>query len=84
MATMWQTVGIQVLNDSMETFKSMPLEVEIESDNRQFTKTIQVQTCPRAVTGSYRVVDWNLYQKNWPHPRNVIFLHQQKIVLQIY
>ena len=67
MATMWQTVEVQVLNDSVETFKSMPLEVEIESDNRQFTKTIQVQTCPRAVTGSYRVVDWNLYQKNWPH-----------------
>ncbi len=53
MRTTWQTVEVQVLNDSVETFRSMLLEIEIESDNRQFTKTVKVQTCPRAVTGSY-------------------------------
>ena len=63
----WQTVQVRVLNDSVETFKSMPLQIEIDSVDRQFTKTIDVQTCPKAVTGSYRVVDWNSYQKNWPH-----------------
>ena len=60
----WQTVQVRALNDSVKTFKSMPLQIEIESVDRQFTKTIDVQTCPKAVTGSYRVVDWNSYQKN--------------------
>ena len=69
----WQTVQVRVLNDSVETFKSMPLQIEIESVDRQFTKTIDVQTCPKAVTGSYRVVDWNSYQKNWPHPSQCNF-----------
>ena len=63
----WQTVQVRVLNDFVETFKSMPLQIEIESVDRQFTKTIDVQTCPKAVTGSYRVVDWNSYQQNCPH-----------------
>ena len=27
----WQTVQVRVLNDSVETFKSMPLQIEIES-----------------------------------------------------
>ena len=63
----WETVQVRVLNDSRETFRSMPLKIEIESIDRHFTKTVNVQTCPKAVTGSYRVVDWNSYQKNWPH-----------------
>ena len=65
--TTWQTVQVRVLNDSVETFRSMPLQIDLESDDRQFTKTVNVQTCPRAVTGSYQVVDWNHYQSNWPH-----------------
>ena len=60
----WQTVQVGVLNDSVETFKSMPLQIEIDSIGRQFKKTIDVQTCPKAVTGCYRVMDWNSYQKN--------------------
>ena len=47
-----QTVQVRVLNDSVETFKSMPLQIEIESVDRQFTKTIDVKTCPKAVTRS--------------------------------
>ena len=65
--TTWKTVQVRVLNDSVETFRSMPLQIDLESDDRQFTKAINVQTCPRAVTGSYQVVDWNHYQSNWLH-----------------
>ena len=63
--TTWQTVQVRVLN--VETFKSMLLQIEMESVDQQFTKTIDVQTCTKAVTGSYRVVDWSYQQKNWPH-----------------
>ena len=80
----WQTVRVRVLNDSVEAFKSMPLQIEIESVDRQFTKTIDVQTCPKAVTGSHRVVDWNSYQKNWPHFSQCNFRFQVKMGLLIY
>ena len=63
----WQTVQVRVLNDYVGTFKSMPLQIEMESVDQQFTKTIDVQTCTKAVTGSYRVVDWNSQQNYWPH-----------------
>ena len=63
----WQKVQVHVLNDTIESLKSMPLQMEIESTHHQFSKTINVQTCPREVTGNYRVVDWNRYQNSWPH-----------------
>jgi hypothetical protein len=65
----WQDVQVHVLNDAVETLKSIPLQVEIESTDRQFSKEINVITCPHAVTANYRVVDWNQYQKDWPHLR---------------
>ena len=65
----WQDVQVHVLNDAVETFKSIPLQVEIESTDRQFSKEINVITWPHEVTGNYRVVNWNQYQKVWPHLR---------------
>ena len=47
-----QQLQVHVLNDSIETFNSMPLQIEIESVDRQFTKEINVRTCPREVTGN--------------------------------
>ncbi len=63
----WKSVQVHVLNSSVETFKSMPLQVEVESVDGQFSKTVSVQTCPKEVTGNYRVVDWSKFQKDWPH-----------------
>ena len=40
----WQDVQVHVLNDAVETFKSIPLQVEIESTDRQFSKEINVIT----------------------------------------
>ena len=55
----YQTVKVHVLNNSVETFQTMPLKVEIESVNGQFTKEIEVKTCPRNATGNYQVENWN-------------------------
>ena len=41
----YQTVKVHVLNNSVETFQTMLLKIEIESVNGQFTKEIEVKTC---------------------------------------
>ena len=74
----WQKVQVHVLSDSVETFKSMALQIDIESADRQFSKTINVQTCPREVTGNYQIVNWNQYQNNWPHLAQCHFLTPAK------
>ena len=55
----YQTVKVHLLNNSVETFQTMPLKVEVESVNGQFTKEIEVKTCPRNVAGNYQVENWN-------------------------
>ena len=67
LSTAWKNVQVHVLNSSVETFKSMPLQVEVESADGQFSKTVNVQTCPKEVMGNYRVVDWSKFQNDWPH-----------------
>ena len=43
----------------------MPVNVTIESVDGQFRKSIDVKTCPRKVTGSYK--DWRESKKSWNH-----------------
>ena len=69
----YQTVKVHVLNNSVETFQTMPLSIEIESVNGQFAKEIEVKTCPHSVTGSYRVEDWTASQGKWPHLAQCVF-----------
>ena len=47
----------------------MPLKIEIESVNEQFTTEISVKMCLLKVTNNYRVtdVDWTKHQNKWPH-----------------
>ena len=63
----YHTVKVHVLNNSVETFQTMPLMIEVESVNGQFNKRISVKTCPRNVTGGYKVEDWQANQGKWPH-----------------
>ncbi|PFX16011.1 hypothetical protein AWC38_SpisGene19740 [Stylophora pistillata] len=51
----------------VETFQSMPLQIEIESVDGRLSKKVGVKTCPQKVTGSYRAVNWNKHQDKWPH-----------------
>ena len=67
LSTAWKNVQVHVLNSSVETFKSMPLQVEVESADGHFSKTVNVQTCPKEVMGNCRVVDWSKFQNDWPH-----------------
>ena len=54
----YHTVTVNVLNNVVETFQSMPLDVTIESLDEEFSKDIKVKTCPKRVTGNYRVENW--------------------------
>ena len=62
----YQTIKVLVLNNSVETFQTMPLKIEIESVNGQFTKEIEVKTCPRSVTGNYQGENWGASRDKWP------------------
>ena len=63
----FETVEVNVLNNSVETFQSMPAKVEIESVSGEFGKVIEVKTCPHQVTGTYKVEDWNETKRKWSH-----------------
>jgi len=63
----YQTVKVHVLNNSIKTFQTMPLKIEFESVNGQFTKEIEVKTCPCNVTGNYQVENWEGSRDKWAH-----------------
>ena len=44
----YQTATVNVLNNEVETFQSMPLDVTTESLDGEFSKDIKVKTCPKA------------------------------------
>ena len=60
---------VYVLNDTVETFQSMPIKIEIESVDGKFSKEISAKTCPQKVTGNYRsrVVNCKDHQNKWLH-----------------
>ena len=39
-------VQVYVLSDTVETFKSMPIKIEIESVDGRFSKETSAKTCP--------------------------------------
>ena len=45
----------------------MPLKIEIESVDRQFSKELSVKTCSQKVTGNYRIVNWTEHRNKFPH-----------------
>ena len=69
----YQTVKVNVLNNEVETFQSMPLEVTIESLDGEFCKDIKVKTCPKRVTGDYKVENWRQSEDRWVHLRECDF-----------
>ena len=63
----FQKVHVHVLNSKVETFQSMPIEVDLESVSGCFRRTIELKTCPHLVTGTYQVEDWHKKKEQWPH-----------------
>ena len=63
----YEPVTVQVLNDSIETFDTMPVDLVLESSDGNVEIPFKAFTCPRQITGNYKVVDWKRHQQRWPH-----------------
>ncbi|XP_028407849.1 uncharacterized protein LOC114530429 [Dendronephthya gigantea] len=63
----YEPVTVQVLNENIETFDTMPVDLVLESSDGSVQVSFRPFTCPRKITGSYKVVDWRGYQNRWPH-----------------
>ena len=74
----YHTVTVDVLNNEVETFQSMPLDVTIESHDGEFSKDIKVKTCPKRVTGNYRVENWKQSKDRWSHLKDCDFAEPAK------
>ena len=74
----YHTVTVNVLNNEVETFQSMPLDVTIESLDGEFSKDIKVKTCPKRVTGNYKVENWKQSKDRWSHLKECDFAEPAK------
>ena len=69
----YQTATVNVLNNEVETFQSVPLEVTVESLDGEFSEDIKVKTCPQRVTGTYKAENWKQSREKWPHLKECDF-----------
>ncbi|XP_028418888.1 uncharacterized protein LOC114544441 [Dendronephthya gigantea] len=63
----YEPVTVKVLNENIETFDTMPVDLVLESSDGSVQVSFRPFTCPRKITGSYKVVDWRGYQNRWLH-----------------
>ena len=63
----YERVAVQVLNDRVETFDSMPVKLMLESSDGNLKTHFSAYTCPCQITGKYKVVEWKCHQASWPH-----------------
>ena len=71
----YQRVSVNVLNGRVEAFKTMPVELEVESVDGQFTRKISALTTDR-VTGNLRIIDWRKESNKWKHLQGIAFPKQ--------
>ena len=55
------------LQYKVETFDSMPMKLILESSDGNVKTHFSAYTCPRQITGKYKVVEWKRHQTSWPH-----------------
>ncbi|CAG2212808.1 unnamed protein product [Mytilus edulis] len=67
-----QKVTVNVLNDIVEIFETMPVEVRLQSHNGQTDAKIVAFTTNR-VTGSLQPVDWKQHARKWDHLAGIKF-----------
>ena len=67
-----QSVTVNVLNGQTETFKTTPLEVQLEGLDGNVKTTISAFTAER-VTGNMKVIDWGEYAASCTHFKGIQF-----------
>ena len=68
----YHPVTINVLNNEVETFQSIPLQKIIESLVEEIRKDIKVY-CPKKVTGNYKVESWKQIKDRLFHRKEYDF-----------
>ena len=71
----YEKLTVNVLNENVETFDSMAISLILESCDGNVKVLFKALTCPRRVTGSYKIVDWQEYQDRGPHLSVCKFSH---------
>ena len=69
----YEKVTVRVLNETLESFDIIPVKITLESVDGRTSMALNVHTCSRTVTGSYKVVNWNSYKSKRPHLASVEF-----------
>ena len=54
----YEQVTVNVLNESVETFDSVPVSMTLESCDGNVRLSFNALTCLRRVTGNYKAVVW--------------------------
>ena len=66
---------MNVLNRRIETFETMPVELDLESVDGTFTRSISALTTNR-VTGDLRIIDRGKESAKWKHLQGIHFPKQ--------
>ena len=66
LSTTYEKVLVNVLNENVETFDSMPDSLTLEACDGNVKIPFQALTFPCRLTGTYKIVDWRRYQRRWP------------------
>lgn len=67
-----QKLTVNVLNDNVESFETMPIEVGLQSINGQTDTTITAFTTNR-VTGNMQPINWKQHARKWEHLAGIQF-----------
>ena len=67
-----RNVTVNVLNEKMSTFETMPVEFALESLDGKTAVNVSAFTTKR-VTGNMKVVDWSVHADKWPHLSHIEF-----------
>ena len=62
----YQRVTVNIPNGRVEAFETMPVELEVESIDGQFTSINSALTTDR-VTGNLLIIDWRKESNKWKH-----------------
>ena len=65
-------VRVNVLNNQVRTFKTLPVEFNLESVNGKIKDRVSAYTVDR-VTGKMKLINWKKYKDKWKHLEGLNF-----------
>ena len=63
---------VNILNNQVKTFETLPVEFNLESVNGKIKETVFAYTADR-VTGNMKPINWKKYNDKWRHLEGINF-----------